>query len=85
MAAKIHFYKYQGAGNDFIMIDDWDRDFDEKDHQLINNLCDRRFGIGGDGLILLQNHSEFTQMGNLSTPCTWTRAKIQVPVSTFPM
>nr|WP_110829206.1 diaminopimelate epimerase [Pedobacter nutrimenti] len=54
----IQFYKYQGAGNDFILIDNR-----KKNNQLntkeIENLCDRRFGIGADGLMLLQNHPDY--------------------------
>ena len=52
---KIHFYKYQGAGNDFILIDNRADTVDHDDPQLIILLCDRRFGIGGDGVIFLQN------------------------------
>jgi len=52
----ITFYKYQGAGNDFIIIDNRNNSFDGNNTKLIEHLCNRRFGIGGDGLMLLENH-----------------------------
>lgn len=51
---RIVFYKYQGAGNDFIIIDDRSRQFPQKDNALIRKMCDRHFGIGADGLMLLR-------------------------------
>ncbi|MCF8304440.1 MAG: diaminopimelate epimerase [Bacteroidales bacterium] len=52
----IPFHKYQGTGNDFIIIDNRENYFPD-DKNVIRNLCDRKYGIGVDGLMLLE-HSE---------------------------
>ncbi|MDQ1296543.1 MAG: Diaminopimelate epimerase [Bacteroidota bacterium] len=54
----IPFNKYQGAGNDFIIIDNRNALINPGDSELINKLCDRRFGIGADGLILISDHKQ---------------------------
>jgi diaminopimelate epimerase len=54
---SIHFYKYQATGNDFVLADNRDGKLSFTDEQ-ISRLCDRRFGIGADGLILLEKDRE---------------------------
>jgi diaminopimelate epimerase len=56
----IPFTKYHGAGNDFIMIDQREKTWIQRtDKTLVAQMCHRRFGIGGDGLILLQHHEVY--------------------------
>ena len=72
----LEFFKYQGTGNDFIMIDDRLEVFNLEDHELIEHLCHRKFGIGADGLILIRKHLEadfemiyYNSDGYLTTLC----------------
>lgn len=56
---KINFFKYQGAGNDFILIDHSRNKLEDIDNELIMRLCDRRFGIGADGLMFITQHDDY--------------------------
>lgn len=55
----IQFNKYQGAGNDFIIIDNRKNIISPDDSNLINKLCNRRFGIGADGLIIISDNFQY--------------------------
>ncbi len=72
----LDFFKYHGTGNDFIIIDNRNLKFDRADTALVAKLCNRRFGIGADGLMLLQSQIGFdfemvyyNSDGNESTMC----------------
>lgn len=56
---QLHFYKYQGTGNDFIIFDNRKDEYSSFTTEQIRFLCERRFGIGADGLILLNNKQSF--------------------------
>ena len=50
---KITFYKYHGTGNDFVILDNRKKEYDAITKAQVKAMCDRRFGIGADGLMLL--------------------------------
>ncbi|MFT7615142.1 MAG: diaminopimelate epimerase [Parvicellaceae bacterium] len=54
----IKFEKYQGTGNDFIMIDNREGVVDRNDLDFVIHWCNRKFGIGGDGMILVESHAD---------------------------
>ncbi|ACU02434.1 diaminopimelate epimerase [Pedobacter heparinus] len=56
---NIHFFKYQGAGNDFILIDHSASPIKDIDYEWVKKICDRRFGVGGDGLMFLTSHPDY--------------------------
>jgi diaminopimelate epimerase len=56
---KIEFYKYQGTGNDFILLDNREDIYNAITNEQVKFLCDRHFGIGADGLMLLNNNEEY--------------------------
>jgi diaminopimelate epimerase len=72
---QIHFYKYQGTGNDFILVDNRTSSI-TLDKDQVAFLCNRRFGIGADGLMLLENEPGYdfkmvyyNSDGNQSSMC----------------
>ncbi len=56
---KIEFYKFQGAGNDFILLDNRIKEYDSITEKQVHLMCDRHFGIGADGLMLLNEKEGF--------------------------
>jgi len=72
----LKFSKYQGAGNDFILIDNRSSKFSTLKPKQIAILCDRHFGIGADGLILIQHSRDadfemvyYNADGNIGSMC----------------
>ncbi len=73
---EIKFYKYHGAGNDFILINTSETDETLFTNSRVEQMCSRRTGIGADGLILISATSEadfrmryFNSDGKESTMC----------------
>lgn len=56
---NLYFYKYQGTGNDFVILDNRTGMYNALTTKQVHFICDRRFGIGADGLMLLNQHPGF--------------------------
>ena len=73
---KIEFYKYQGTGNDFVIVDNRANEYANLTSKQVKHICDRNFGVGADGLMLLGKKEGydfemiyFNSDGNQSTMC----------------
>ncbi|HET9054136.1 MAG TPA: diaminopimelate epimerase, partial [Cyclobacteriaceae bacterium] len=84
---KIHFYKYQATGNDFILIDNLSGALKLSTDQ-VKMLCDRKFGIGADGLMLIEKHptahftlNYFNSDGSQSLCGNGSRAAVKMAAS----
>ena len=73
---KIEFYKYQGTGNDFVILENRDNRYGKITAAQVKQICNRRFGIGSDGLMLLSNDAAldfkmiyYNADGNESSMC----------------
>ena len=71
-----YFYKYQGTGNDFVILDNREKQYNHINPKQVKAICDRRFGVGADGLMLLnlKEGYDFEMIyynadGNPSTMC----------------
>ena len=72
----IEFYKYQGTGNDFVILDNRDGKYSSITQKQVKRICDRRFGVGADGLMMLASKDGydfemvyFNADGNESSMC----------------
>ncbi|MBN4081749.1 diaminopimelate epimerase [bacterium AH-315-C07] len=72
----LRFCKYQGTGNDFVMVDGREFELALFSPKIIARLCDRHLGIGADGFIVIKEHPEFdfemvyhNADGNLGSMC----------------
>jgi len=73
---KVEFYKYQGTGNDFVIFDNRENEYSFLTKKQIKHICDRHFGVGADGLMLLSKTDGYdfemvyyNSDGNESTMC----------------
>lgn len=73
---KIHFFKYHGTGNDFVILDNRDNRYASVSNKQVAKICHRRFGVGADGLMMLNTKAgyDFEMIyynadGNPSTMC----------------
>jgi len=73
---KIEFYKYQGTGNDFVIVDNRANEYASLNSKQVKHICDRNFGVGADGLMLLGKKEGYdfemiyyNSDGNQSTMC----------------
>lgn len=65
---QIPFSKYQGTGNDFVLVDNRDQRFPAENMTVIRQICHRKFGVGSDGLILIQPDNEADFYMNFFNP-----------------
>ncbi len=56
---EIHFQKWQATGNDFVIVDNRNHQLNNYSSDIIRRLCDRKFGVGADGFMLLENCDEY--------------------------